>query len=510
MMAQRWDEQSILLGDLLPEWVQQAHWANMPVKGVAQNSAQLAEGYLFIALAGERTHGMQYIADVVACGALAVVAEPSKAWPVERLYDIARQYDLPIFVVPALKFKAALIAARFFGHPAHTLRLIGITGTNGKTSVSHFLAQALNARQTTGVIGTLGNGLLNDLQTATHTTPDAVQLQAELARQLGLGVKAVAMEVSSHALAQGRVAGVPFHTAVFTNLSRDHQDYHGSMQAYAEAKTRLFKRSGLALAVINADDAMGRELLKALYQRVMLVACSTQQAVKQGADRFIYAQQVHMDNQGLHVQFGSSWGEGEIHSQLLGRFNVENLLLTLAVLLAWKIPLDAAIDALENLQPVNGRMSLRGDGKAQPLVVVDYAHTPDALEKLLSSVREHVQGEVVCVFGCGGERDQGKRPLMGEIAQRLADQVWLTDDNPRGEDGAEIIQQIRQGMQDDAQLHIQRDRATAIAQAISQAKPQDLVVVAGKGHEEYQLMGELKIPFSDFAQVDKALQEYAA
>ena len=509
-MAQRLDQQALLLGDLLPDMGYVNEVAQIPIAGITQNSAEVDAGHLFIALAGQHNHGMQYAGEVIQKGAAAIVVEPGGEWSASRLQSLAQQAAIPLIIVHGLRQKAALMAARFFGHPAQLLRLIGITGTNGKTSVSHFLAQALAQHSITGVMGTLGNGLLDDLQATTHTTPDAVQVQAELARQLILGVKAVAMEVSSHALDQGRVAGVPFHTAVFTNLSHDHQDYHANMQAYADAKASLLRRRGLLLAVINSDDLMGRELLNEMHQRVVTVACGGHNNTATLGDRFIQMQQVEVDPSGLHIQFDSSWGSGAIHSPLWGRFNVENLLLTLGVLLAWQVPLNAAIKALQDLQPIVGRMSLRG-GAGQPLVLIDYAHTPDALEKVLSSVREHVQGQLFCVFGCGGGRDQDKRPIMGELAQRLADRVWITDDNPRKEDGDAIVQQIYQGVSTGGdKVQIERDRAQAITQAVTQAAANDVVVVAGKGHETYQLLGDLTVPFSDFLQVEQALQRYAA
>jgi len=509
MMAQRIDAKGLLLGDLLAGLVDVGEYARLLVHGIAIDSREVTPGSVFLAQCGSRSHGMQHLQQAVDRGAVAVLAEPGGDWERVRLAEAAATCPVPLLMVGGLAQKAGVIAARFFGQPAQALRVIGVTGTNGKTSVTHFLAQALGARVRAGIVGTLGNGLPGDLRSSTHTTPDAVGVQAELARQLGLGVKAVAMEVSSHALDQGRVNGVPFHTAVFTNLSRDHQDYHGNMQAYADAKARLLRRTGLMLAVVNVDDTVGARLLAEVHGRVMSVACGSRPDAHLLADRFVRARKVVADDKGLHISFESSWGQGDIRSPLLGRFNAENLLLALGVLLAWDMPLATAIEALQRLQPVDGRMRVFGGG-SQPRVVVDYAHTPDALEKVLSSLREHVRGSLVCVFGCGGERDQGKRPLMGALAQRLADRVLITDDNPRGEDGDAIIEQILAGMRDSAAVGVQRDRATAIAEAIAQAGQDDLVLIAGKGHEDYQLVGDLKLPFSDREQVERALRERAA
>jgi len=509
MMAQRLDAKGLLLSDLLAGIVDVAEFGRVVVSGITLDSRDVAPGDLFLAVSGFDVHGMRFFEHAVEAGAVAVLAEPAGDWDRVRLAQLMATSPVPLFMVSDLARKAGILASRFFGQPAHSMRIVGVTGTNGKTSVTHFLASALSAKIHAGIIGTLGNGIPGKLQAATHTTPDAVAVQAELARQQQLGVKAVAMEVSSHALDQGRVAGLPFHTAVFTNLSRDHQDYHGSMQAYAEAKAKLFQRSGLMLAVLNVDDPVGAHLLNEVSQRAMTVACSTTSSIHALADRFVRARAIKTEPSGIQISFDSSWGSGDIRSPLLGRFNAENLLLTLGVLLAWDMSFSAALDALEALQPVDGRMSVTGGG-GKPRVVVDYAHTPDALEKVLSSLREHVRGRLVCVFGCGGDRDSGKRPLMGSVACRLADQVVLTDDNPRGEDGGEIIAQILQGIPGQDGVLVQRDRAKAINHAIRSAAKDDLVLVAGKGHEDYQLVGDLKLPFSDFEQVERALTEYAA
>jgi UDP-N-acetylmuramoyl-L-alanyl-D-glutamate--2,6-diaminopimelate ligase len=509
MMAQRIDAKGLLLSDLLAGVVDAGEFGRTVVTGVALDSRDVEPGDLFLAVSGTAVHGMRFFDRAVEAGASVVLAEPAGDWGRARLAEMAATSAVPLFMVSELGKKAGMLAARFFGQPAHAMRVIGVTGTNGKTSVTHFLASALATRVPAGIIGTLGNGVPGELQPATHTTPDAVSVQAELARQQQLGVKALAMEVSSHALDQGRVAGVPFHTAVFTNLSRDHQDYHGSMQAYAEAKARLFQRNGLMLAVINVDDPVGAHLLNEVSQRTQTIACGTTASTHALADRYVHARSIEVEPSGIRVDFDSSWGAGVIRSPLLGRFNAENLLLTLGVLLGWDMSLNAALDALRALQPVDGRMSVLG-GDSKPRVVIDYAHTPDALEKVLSSLREHVPGRLVCVFGCGGDRDRGKRPLMGAVAARLADEVVLTDDNPRGEDGQEIIEQILQGMRGDDQVQVQRDRARAIAMAIAGAAQDDLVLVAGKGHEDYQLVGDLKLPFSDFEQVERALMEYSA
>ncbi len=493
---------SISLNTLLQDLLKADSADDVLIRGITQNSHSVQPGDLFIALAGQQTHGMQYHQDARQRGAAALLAEPGGDWPEAKLRELAKHYAIPLLIQPSLRELAARIAARFYDKPAQHLRLIGITGTNGKTSISHYLAQALNATHQTGVIGTLGNGALNDLQTTQHTTPDAISLQAELARQVTLGIQTVAMETSSHALDQGRVAALPFHTAVFSNLSRDHQDYHGDMAAYGAAKAKLFHMPGLRYAVINTDDPFGRQLSEQINAQITLVTCGAQ---TNGAHH-ICPGQIEVRPSGLRIPFHSSWGDGLINSRLIGRFNAENLLLTLGVLLAWEMPLPQAIQALETIQPVAGRMSLLNHAD-QPNVLIDFAHTPDALQKALQSAREHATGQVICVFGCGGERDQGKRPLMGNIAETLADHIWLTDDNPRQEDAGQILEQILAGMRQPAKVQIERNRARAIQQAIHSAGPDDWILIAGKGHENIQQIGANKKPFSDLAQAQQALAE---
>jgi UDP-N-acetylmuramoyl-L-alanyl-D-glutamate--2,6-diaminopimelate ligase len=353
------------------------------------------------------------------------------------------------------------------------------------------------------VTGTTGNGFPGDLQPATHTTPDAVDAQRILADLLAQGAGAVAMEVSSHALDQHRLEAVPFHTAVFTNLSRDHLDYHGSMHAYATAKRRLFHTPGLQLAVINTDDEAGVELLENLKGQVRTVACHGGGRTL-GADEFIRLESLQQGPRGLILELSSSWGQARIDSRLVGDFNASNLMLVLAVLLAWDVPMEEAVARLETLETVPGRMQTFGGGDL-PLVVVDYAHTPDALGKALSSLRAHCQGKLICVFGCGGDRDRGKRPQMGALAEAMSDRVVITDDNPRHEASPAIIADILEGMDDPGAVLVQPDRAKAIACAIEEAVPGDLVLVAGKGHETTQQVGDLRLPFSDLEQVRRRL-----
>ena len=502
MMPQRADRKSILLADLLP--AQSAtDWArHQPVSSLALDSRDIKPNGLWLALQGTRRHALDYLEEARQRGAVAVIAEPAGAWDHDRIARLPAQPR--VLPLPGLRRHAGEIAARFFGQAAHALRVIGVTGTNGKTSVAHFLAQALSTRVPTGVMGTLGNGFPGDLEASPHTTLDAVRLHAALGRLVERGARAVAMEVSSHALDQGRVAGVPFHTAVFTNLSPEHQDYHADMQAYADAKARLFEGAGLSLAVLNVDDPVGAGLAKTVRRRAYTVAVGSRSSEIRLGDRYLLLREIDARADGLRICCDSSWGSVELHSHLLGRFNAENLALALAVLLAWDMPLARAVTALEQIRPVPGRM-MAFLAPNKPRVVVDYAHTPDALEKVLTSLREHVRGRLICVFGCGGDRDTSKRPQMGEIAQRLADRVVLTDDNPRSEDPANIVSGIQSGMPQPMSVHVEHDRAEAIQACIASAGPSDLVLVAGKGHEDFQEKDGQRLPFSDIEQVRAVL-----
>jgi len=503
MMPRRADQKSVLLADLLPG-LSGMDWArHQAVNSLALDSREIEQKGLWLALQGTRGHALEHFSEARDRGAVAVIAEPSAQWDRDRIARLSS--DLPVMAVPGLRRQAGEIAARFFGQAAHSMRVIGVTGTNGKTSVAHFLAQTLSTRVPTAVLGTVGNGFPGDLQQSTHTTLDAVNLHAELGGLFARGARAVAMEASSHALHQDRVAGVPFHTAVFTNLSRDHQDYHGSMQAYADAKARLFRVAGLSLAVINVDDPVGANLAAEVRPRTFTLAVGSGLDVLRLGDRYLQLTEVEARVDGLRIGFESSWGAGELQSRLLGRFNADNLALALGVLLAWDMPIGGAIAALEQVRPVAGRM-MTFLAPGRPRVVVDYAHTPDALEKVLGALREHVAGRLIVVFGCGGDRDRGKRPQMGEVAQRLADHVILTDDNSRSEKPQQIVAEILSGISDRQCVHVEHDRSKAIQIGIAAASANDLVLIAGKGHEDYQEVAGRREPFSDIERVQSVLQ----
>jgi UDP-N-acetylmuramoyl-L-alanyl-D-glutamate--2,6-diaminopimelate ligase len=482
------------LDDLLAGYADVGPFADVVVRGLSLDSRDVAEGDAFIALQGSRGHGIAFASKARELGARIVIAEPV---PVAA----ASGTDDGVLWVDGLREKLGGIAARFFGDPSRELRVMGVTGTNGKTSVVQLMAQALSILgRRAATIGTLGAGMHGAINAGERTTPDAISQQRLLASFLEQRASDVAMEVSSHALDQGRVNGVNFRLAVFTNLTRDHLDYHGDMDAYAAAKRRLFTMHGLGAAVINVDDAFGRQLVSSLPADTRVISYAIDD---ESADVRAVGIEMHAD--GLRFLLQTPWGERRIESKLLGYFNVSNLLAVAASLGALDHPFERICLALSGLDPVNGRMSRLGGEAEQPLVVIDYAHTPDALEQALSSLRAHCRGELICVFGCGGERDRGKRPQMAAIAERLADKVIVTDDNPRGEDGEAIVAAIMTGFDHSTTVSIERDRAKAIQRSIFEARNDDIVLIAGKGHEPYQEIAGTRHVFDDLDVARRAL-----
>ena len=478
------------------------------VTSLTLDSRHVVKGGLFLACAGSSHHGLVFLSQALQKGATAVAWEPTENWNADSVRRLSVPDSVAILPVVGLGERVSQIAGRFYRHPGREMLLIGITGTNGKTSCTQYIARAMAPTRRCGTIGTLGIGFPDALAQGTHTTPDPVALQSFLADFKRAGADAVAMEVSSHALHQGRVAALGFDVAVFTNLSRDHLDYHGSFSAYGEAKKRLFQMPGLSAWVVNLDDAFGRSLLSDVPEDVMTVGYG------QGADRSycrrvrksVWASAVQSNDSGMRIDLVTSWGEGQIDTRVLGSFNVSNLLAVVAVLLQQGIPLGDALERLAGLTTVPGRMEHFGGG-GQPLVIVDYAHTPDALEHVLGAGRAHARGALFCVFGCGGNRDTGKRPEMGAIAEALADHVVVTDDNPRSENGDAIIADILAGMKVPERVRVERDRARAIRLAILEAQSGDVVLIAGKGHEDYQLVGAARLAFDDRVQVRQVLTE---
>lgn len=480
---------------------------DLEISDLTLDSRAVTPGAAFAALPGARTHGIGFAAQAVAAGACAVLWEPVPGVVPPRLPE-----DIPLIGIPRLTAWLGPIADWFFDAPSASVRVVGVTGTNGKTTTAHVIAEAFQRLNvTSGYVGTLGYGRVDALHSVSLTTPDSITVQRRLADLRDDGVRCLAMEVSSHALEQYRVGGVRFDTAVFTNLTRDHLDYHGTLEAYAEAKARLFRWPSLRYALVNVDDAFGRELATQVAHTCLVVLSRAGEIrldprwqSEKGEVKQLFARQVIAAPDGLEIEFDGSWGPATLRSRFIGDFNVENLLAVLATLLASGVSMQQAIDALEKCAPPPGRMeTLTAPGR--PLVIVDYAHSPDALEKALLAVRKHRGGKLVCVFGCGGDRDTGKRPLMGAIAERLADQVVITDDNPRTEDGDAIVADILKGLTRPEAAIVERDRATAIARAIASSSATDAVLIAGKGHEDYQIVRAERRPFSDREQALRAL-----
>lgn len=474
---------AMALSQLIPD-VALAH--DVALSGLTLDSRRVRPGDAFVAIAGFGAHGLGFVEQARANGAAAILFEPPAPAGLPAPADA--------IAVPGLRARLGAMADRFHAHPSQTMTMVGVTGTNGKTSTVQLLAQAWKLMGTeSGSIGTLGVGLYGQVVPTGFTTPLVLQMHELLAQLRDAGAQAVAMEVSSHALDQGRVDAVHYDVAVFTNLTRDHLDYHGDMARYGAAKARLFARPGLKAAVLNLDDPFGRGLLAGLDPAVRGVGVSS----RGQAAATVRAEQVQLDDQGIGFEL---WIEGQarrVQSPLLGRFNVDNLLAVAGTLHALgHAPVQIAA-VLSQLQPIRGRMNRLGGDGLDPLVVIDYAHTPDALEQALDSLRAHLEGRLVCVFGCGGERDTGKRPQMAAIAEARADAVIVTDDNPRGEDGDAIVAAIMAGFADPGAVLVQRDRAAAIATAVGQARPGDIVLIAGKGHEPYQEIAGVRHAFDD-------------
>lgn len=464
--------------------------------GMALDSRKIHPGDLFLAMPGDVHDGRQFIEQAVANGAAAVVAEA----PVAGFVD---EIPVPLVELPELGLEAGLLAARFYRNPSRDLHMVGITGTNGKTTTSRLLAQlARDLGKPCGVIGTLGATLKDDVVQAGNTTPDPLSLQQQLAQWREQGVFAVSMEVSSHALVQGRVNGVEFATAIYTNLSHDHLDYHGSMDAYGRAKLQLFTAKGLRHAVINADDEFSARVQAAVAEGVQVLTYS---AIGAAADVRVVNAQFHPG--GVRGELLTPWGNTEFTSPLPGDFNLANLAAAVSALVLAGEDLLAVVDAVSRLQPVAGRMQAIPNTLGLQ-VIVDYAHTPDALEQVLCALRAHVSGSLVTVFGCGGDRDREKRQLMGRVACAMSDAVVITSDNPRSETPLDIMRDIESGCSGEYALVV--DRAEAIAQALANARAGDCIVIAGKGHEDYQLVEGQRLYFSDEEQVRAVLSRREA
>ncbi len=461
------------------------------IAGLALDSRTIGNGDAFIALRGSARHGLEHLAQAVDAGARALLWDPGEGRTPDRLPG-----GVASVAVPGLRNRLGEIADRFYGAPSSRLAVAGVTGTNGKTTCAWLLASAVTGPARRGAyLGTLGTGFPPQLASAALTTPDVITLHRQLRTLSAAGATHVAMEVSSHALDQGRIDGVRLRVAAFCNLSRDHLDYHVSIERYAFAKQRLFRLPGLEHAVINTGDPVGARFAAALAPGVTLIAVAVG-GERPAAQRFIHVTRVDATTHGLALEINGHFGRRRLQSKLVGAFNAENLAVTLGLLLAWDVDVDEALEALTLGTAPPGRM----EGFRLPngaLAIVDYAHTPDALTKALTALRAHAGGRVLVVFGCGGDRDTGKRALMGAAAERLADRVIVTDDNPRSEDPDRIVGMILSGLESPSRALVERDRARAIGAALAEAGPGDVVLIAGKGHEDYQLIGAERRLWSD-------------
>ncbi len=464
------------------------------ISGIAYDSRQVKPGFVFVAVEGFTTDGHYYVEQAVARGAVAVVVQKEIPLPAGVAY----------MRVPDTRLALALLAARFYDYPSRKLKLIGVTGTNGKTTTTHLLAAIYRAAgNKVGLIGTIANWIGDRALPVAHTTPESLDLQKLLADMVGEGVGVAVMEVSSHALALNRVAGCAFDAGVFTNITQDHLDFHRDMDDYLEAKMLLFRKLGQdgkpALAVINADDPRAEKIIA--VTRVPVFTCGLSAGVQ------VRAREVKVTPRGVSFTVSSPWGESPVNLKLTGYFNVYNALAALTAAVAGGVPLPLAVEALQAVEGVPGRFELVDRGQ-DFTVVVDYAHTPDGLENILTTARAITRGNLITVFGCGGDRDPTKRPLMGEIAARLSDLPVITSDNPRTEDPLKIIAQVEEGVRRvRSDYQVVPDRREAIRFALKTAAPGDTVIIAGKGHENYQIIGTTKYPFDDRSEAIKALDE---
>jgi UDP-N-acetylmuramoyl-L-alanyl-D-glutamate--2,6-diaminopimelate ligase len=489
---------SIALAQLLPQLASVC--GDVMVNGVSSDSRTVKFGDLFVAFPGARSDGRAFISNAIASGAVAIAYEAKDQFvPAGISSDNVR-----LLPVENLAAEVSAIAARFYAAPSMALSVIGVTGTNGKTSCTHYIWQLLRAMSVNAaLVGTLGARIAGDYLESGYTTPDAIAVQRTLAAMRDGQVSHVAMEVSSHALDQHRVADVRFAAALFTNLTHDHLDYHGDMQRYGLAKARLFAMQGLKAAIVNADDPFAGAMLKRAEPGVKLIRYSMDPAKLDRSE--LCVTRVAWSAQGFVADIKSSWGDARIEAPLLGDFNLSNVLGAIGVLCALGFDFATVCAHAIALEPVPGRMQLVA-AESGPTVLVDYAHTPDAMETVLKAARRHCTGELWCVFGCGGDRDRSKRPRMGEIAENFADRVVVTSDNPRSEDAQQIIADIRAGIRNQAACQFETDRKTAIRFAIKAARTGDVVVLAGKGHETYQEIAGVRHPFDDRVEARAALK----
>lgn len=501
MMAAQHIESGLSLRDLLSGIAEVD--VDVDVSMLTLDARDIAIGGLFLAISGSQNHGMQYVRQAIKNGAAAIIFDPKSGGNLLSKKFVNRD-DIVLLELSDLSNYVSEIASRFYQYPSKETSVVGITGTNGKTSISHFMAQAMGIRQPCGVIGTLGWGFLGRLTKTVNTTPDAVSVQCGLSQLVNEKAQAIAMEVSSHGLQQHRVAAVEFDGAVFTNLTHDHLDYHGSMEAYGEAKLTLFKSPTLKFAVVNLDDSYSSVIVKTLASPVTLLGYTRLSKVNERVNALLHITNEVVDKDGLRFSLNFQGRQYDVRTDLLGRFNIDNVTATLAILFAQGWGVQEAIEAVEGLESIPGRMECISLDDSLPLVIVDFAHTPDALASVLKSVREHCDGRLMVVFGCGGDRDSSKRTLMGQVADAHADSIIVTNDNPRHENAEKIAEEIMLGAGAEAEVLL--DRESAINKAVNSASADDVVVVAGKGHEGFQLIADKKLPFNDADVVRSALQ----
>lgn len=470
----------------------------LTVKTICSDSRKATDGSLFCAVKGLNNDARDHIESAINQGAVAVIYEANAVSKSQQA--VLAELSVPLIPVDNLHEYLGLIASVFFDSPSKEMHIYGMTGTNGKTSCAYMLAQCLEGLgYKTGFLGTIGYGEIQTLSFSTHTTLDAISLQSRLAEMRDLGFSHVCMEVSSHALDQARVKGVEFYGVMFTNLTHDHLDYHGTIDSYADAKYKLFADFDSKFAIINVNDKYGERWLENTRSEFI---------VGYGAGGDVYADDVQTSINGLSLHIETDSIDFPITTSLVGMINVPNILLLVSTLLVLGVEIEDIQAQLSNVQAAPGRMELFSvDGL--PIVIVDYAHTPDALERTIASLKEHCQGQLWCVFGCGGDRDVEKRQVMGSVASKLSDRVIITSDNPRTEDAQKIIADIVEGVDDVASVTVIENREQAIHWAVSEAKPNDWILVAGKGHEDYQIVGKEKIPYSDRVWVTECLEAAA-
>ncbi|GGY62737.1 UDP-N-acetylmuramoyl-L-alanyl-D-glutamate--2,6-diaminopimelate ligase [Cellvibrio zantedeschiae] len=510
--------QRITLQNLLPG-INLGSAAPINISGVKLDSRAIEPGDVFIALVGAKIDGRQFIAKAIEQGAVGILVEADKQWQGTNWIG-----KVPVIAIDGLANQVSQIAGNFYAHPSLRCRLIGVTGTNGKTTCALLIAQlaallATHKAETAGVVGTLGFGVLDAnslapldqqisaIQSTGLTTPDPVTLQKILADLVEQKAKTIAIEVSSHSLVLGRVAALQFDTAIFTNLTQDHLDFHGDLASYGKAKAQLLKHANLKYAIVNADDAWAKNLLEQMPENVSAVSFSIN-----NNDADVYLSNLTLTASGASAQLHSPWGVAELIAPFIGKFNLSNLLAVIAAMCVGDADLKSVMNLIPQLQAAPGRMQsvVLDDSQQDIQVIVDYAHTPDALENTLQAIREHTQSRVWSVFGCGGDRDKTKRPLMGRVAEMHSDYVIITNDNPRNEEPSAIAADIIRGLHNPNGCLVIADRAQAIDFAIQQAKSGDLILIAGKGHEDYQIFAEQTIAFSDTKQARLALQRRIA